>query len=118
MLQKTMTYTDYNGEERTETFRFNLTKAELLELETSTNGGMTQLLNRIVEEKDQTKIIEIFKKVLLMAYGEKSPDGRRFIKSQELSEAFSQTEAYSDLFIELATDSEAATAFINAIIPN
>ena len=118
MIKKTITYTDYNNEERTEDFYFNLTKAELLELETSATGGMTQLLNRIVAEKDQTQIVKIFKEVLLMAYGEKSPDGRRFVKSKELSEAFSHTEAYSDLFTELATDSDAATAFINGILPS
>lgn len=117
MLKKTMTYTDYNGEQRTEDFYFNLTKAEILEMETSTSGGMTQMLNRIVAEKDQTKIVQIFKEVLLKAYGEKSPDGRRFIKSKELSDAFSHTEAYSDLFTELATNDDAAAAFINAIIP-
>lgn len=117
MIKKTMTYVDYNGEERTEDFYFNLTKAELTEMQLSTDGGLQQFLERIVAAKDTRQIIEVFKSLILKAYGEKSPDGKRFIKSKELSEAFSQTEAYSDLFMELATDDKAAAAFINGIVP-
>lgn len=117
MLQKIMTYTDFDGNERTETFYFNLTRAELTEMETGVSGGMTKMLERIISNQDVTKIVEIFKEVVLKAYGEKSPDGRRFMKSPEIVESFMQTEAYSDLFIELTTDATAAAAFINAIIP-
>ena len=117
MLKKTMTYTDYNGNERTEDFYFNLSKAELAEMELSTDGGVEQSIRKIVNAKDNKKIVEEFKKLILKSYGEKSDDGKRFIKSKELSEAFSQTEAYSDLFMELATDADAAADFVNGIIP-
>jgi hypothetical protein len=112
-----MTYTDYDGNERTEDFYFNLNKAEIVEIEVSQEGGLIRVINKLMAEQDGKKIIEIFKEILFKAYGEKSLDGRRFVKSKELSEAFSQTEAYSDLFMELSTDGEAAAAFMNAIIP-
>lgn len=117
MLKKTITYTDYNGQERTEDFYFNLNKAEIAEMEMSTTGGLTEMINRIVAAKDAPSIIQIFKKLILKAYGEKSLDGKRFVKSDELSTAFSQTEAYSKLFMELATDDKAAANFFNGIIP-
>lgn len=117
MLKKTMTYQDYDGNSRTETFHFNLSKAEVMEMEMGTTGGMQQMLEKIVAEQDTKRIVEIFKEIILHAYGEKSADGKRFHKSKELTEAFSQTEAYSDLFMELATDADAAAAFINGIIP-
>ncbi len=117
MLKKTMTYVDYDGNERTEDFYFNLTKAEIIEMNLSASGGLDKLITKIVAEQDGAKIVEIFKKIILGAYGEKSLDGKRFIKSPELSESFSQTEAYSDLFMELATDAEKAAEFINDIVP-
>jgi hypothetical protein len=117
MLKKTMTYTDFDGNERTEDFYFNLSKAEVMEMETGTTGGMAQMLQKIVAAQDSKRIIEVFKEIILKAYGEKSPDGKRFVKNKELADAFSQTEAYSDLFMELAMDAKAAAAFINAIIP-
>ena len=118
MLKRTITYTDYNGVERTEDFYFNLNKAELMEMELGTEGGMADMISRIVSAQDTPSIIKIFKKLLLKAYGEKSPDGKRFIKSDELSDSFSQTEAYSILFMELATNAEAASSFVNGIIPS
>ena len=117
MLKKTITYTDYNGVERTEDFFFNLTKAEIMEMEMGTTGGMVEMINRIVAAQDAPAIIDVFKKMILRAYGEKSADGKRFIKSKEISEAFSQTEAYSQLFMELATDADAASKFVNGIVP-
>jgi hypothetical protein len=117
MLKKTITYVDYDGKERTEDFYFNLTKAEVTEMEMSTQGGMATTLKKIVEEQDPKRIIEIFKDLILKAYGEKSPDGKRFVKSQELRDAFSQTEAYSELFMELATNADSAAIFVNGIIP-
>lgn len=117
MLKKTITYTDFDGNERTEDFYFNLTKAEVTEMEMSTEGGLTKSLNKIVAEQDSKKIIESFKDLILRSYGEKSPDGKRFIKSQELRDSFAQTEAYSDIFMELATNAELASAFVNGIIP-
>ena len=117
MLKKTITYTDYNGVSRTEDFWFNLSKAELLEMQLTTDGGLVEMLQKIVAAKDTKSIISIFKDIIFKAYGEKSPDGKRFMKSKEISEAFSQTEAYSQLFIELSTDDKAAAAFINGIVP-
>ena len=117
MLKKTITYTDYNGTERTEDFYFNLSKAEIMEMELSTEGGLSEMIQKIIAAQDAPAIIKIFKELILKAYGEKSPDGKRFIKSDEISTAFSQTEAYSKLFMELATDADAAAKFVNGIIP-
>ena len=117
MLKKTITYTDYNGNELTEDFYFNLSKAEIMEMEMSTAGGLTEMIQKIVAAQDTPAIIKVFKELILKAYGEKSPDGKRFIKSDEISTAFSQTEAYSQLFMELATDADAAAKFVNGIIP-
>ena len=117
MLKKTMTYTDYNGTERTEDFYFNLSKAELMEMELSVNGGLAEMLQNIVNAQDSPAIVKTFKEIILKAYGRKTPDGRGFEKSEELSRAFSQTEAYSDLFMLLATNAEEAAKFVNAIVP-
>ena len=117
MLKKTVTYTDYNGSERTEDFYFNLTKAEIMEMELTTVGGLSAMIEKIVAATARPTIIKTFKDLVLKAYGEKSADGRRFIKSPEIAEAFSQTEAYSQIFMELATDDEAAAKFVNGIIP-
>ncbi len=117
MLKKTITYTDYDGEERTEDFYFNLSKAELVEMQMSETGGLEKFIRKIVAERDGKRIVEMFKSLILNAYGEKSPDGKRFIKNKELSEAFSQTEAYSELFMELSTDADKAAAFVRGIIP-
>lgn len=117
MLKKTFTYTDFNGVERTEDHYFNLSKAELMEMELSTTGGLAEMINKIVAAQDAPAIVKMFKELVLKAYGQKSADGRRFIKSQELSDEFSQTEAYSQLFMELATDADAAAQFVNGIVP-
>ena len=117
MLKKTITYTDYDGVQRTEDFFFNLSKAEVAEMELSNHGGMERLIQQIAMTQDRKRLVELFKEIILKSYGEKSLDGRRFIKSKELSEAFSQTEAYSELFMQLATDTEAASKFINGIMP-
>lgn len=117
MFKKTITYEDYNGIERTEDFYFHLSKAELAEMELSRNGGMKEYLEKIIAAKDNEQIIKLFKGLVFKAYGEKSEDGRRFIKSEEISRAFSQTEAYSDLFMELATNTDSAIAFVNGIMP-
>lgn len=117
MLKKTITYVDYDGNERTEDFYFNLSKAEIMEMELGTSGGMVQMLNKIVAAKDSPAIVEAMKTMILKAYGEKSPDGKRFVKSEELSNAFSQTEAYSQLFMELATNADAGSEFFTGIIP-
>lgn len=117
MLKKTIEYTDYNGVECKEDFYFNLTKAEIMEMELTRQGGMAEALQRIVDAKDTPALIREFKDLVLKAYGKKSDDGKRFIKSEELATAFSQTEAYSIIFMELATDDKAAADFINGVIP-
>ena len=117
MYKKTITFNDYNGTERTEDFFFNLTKAEIMEMEMGVTGGLTERIQKIVAEQNAPAILETFKDLILRAYGEKSPDGKRFIKNEELSTAFSQTEAYSILFMELATDADAASKFVNGIVP-
>ena len=113
MLKKTITYTDYDGNERKEDFYFNLNKAEIMEMEMSTSGGMAEMLQKIVDSQDAPAIIKAFK-----SYGQKSPDGKRFIKNATLREEFEQTEAYSQIFMELATNAEEAAKFVNGIIPN
>lgn len=117
MLKKTITFIDYNGVERTEDYLFNLTKAEIMEMEMSTVGGFTEKIDRIIKAQDVPSLIKEFKDLILKSYGVKSEDGKYFKKSQELSERFSQTEAYSILFMELATDAKAAADFVNGIIP-
>lgn len=121
MLKKKIKYTDYNGVERDEEFLFNLTKAELMEMEMGTTGGLAEMIQSIVNTQDAPAIIKIFKEIILKAYGEKSADGKRFIKVNDagipLSIGFSQTEAYSQLFMELATNAESAANFIKGIIP-
>lgn len=117
MLKKQISYEDYDGNKRQEDFYFNLTKAEITEMELSIPGGLVNHINTITKAQDGTEIMKVFKDIILGSYGEKSPDGKRFIKSEELSTAFSQTEAYSILFMSLVTDAEAAAAFINGIVP-
>ena len=118
MLKKTITYNDYNGVERTEDFYFNLSKAELMEMEMSISGGLTEMIEKIVATKDAPAIMKIFKELVLKAYGEKSADGKRFEKKNgALAEAFAETEAYSQIFMELATDADKAAEFVNGIMP-
>ncbi len=118
MLKKTVTYTDYNGTERTEDLYFNISKAELAELELSVTGGFSEMMKKIVAAQDVPSIVKIVKELILKSYGEKSSDGRRFIKSPELSEAFSQTEAYTEVFLDLVASAENMADFVNAIIPS
>ena len=118
MLKRTITWKDYNGNDRTEDFYFNLTEAEAFEMELSEKGGLTEMCKRIVAAQDGPTIIKVFKEMILKSYGEKSADGREFIKSEELRNKFAQTEAYSILFMELATNAEKAAEFANGITPN
>ena len=115
MLKKTITYTDYNGDEVTEDFYFNLTKAELMTLELKA-GGLKETIERIAKERDTKKLVEMFEELIMVSYGEKSLDGKRFVKSKEMSEAFKQTEAYSELFMELLT-TDKAIEFVRGIVP-
>ena len=118
MVIEKIKYTDFNGLEREEEFMFNLTEAEITEMELTTDGGLSDSIKKIIAAQDTPEIIKVFKMLLLKSYGEKSADGRRFVKSEKLSEEFSQTNAYSQLFMKLATDDKAAVAFINGIMPD
>ncbi|MBS7342141.1 MAG: hypothetical protein KIH02_03260 [Parabacteroides sp.] len=117
MYKKTITYEDYNNVTRTEDFYFNLTQAELAEMEFGTSGGLADMLTQISKSMDQPSIIAMFKKIILAAYGVKSPDGKYFRKNEEIRNDFMSTEAYSILFMELASDSDSASEFINGVIP-
>ena len=117
MLKKTIKYVDYDGNEREEDFYFNLNKAEVTEMELSKQGGLSEYIKRIVAAQDAPSLIELFKELICKSYGEKSLDGKRFVKSKELTEEFTQTEAYAELFVELASNAEEATKFVNGIMP-
>ena len=117
MLKKTIKYTDYDGNEREEDFYFNLSKAEVTEMELSKEGGMSEYIKKISAAQNAPELIKLFKEIITKSYGEKSLDGKRFIKNKELTEAFTQTEAYSELFVELASNADEAVKFINGIMP-
>ena len=117
MLKKKIKYTDYNGVERAEDFYFHLSKAELMEMEMGTVGGLAEMIQKIIDTDNAPEIIKTFKEIIIKAVGEKSADGKRFIKSKEIADGFMQTEAYSNLFMELATDADAAANFIKGIMP-
>lgn len=117
MLIKTIPYVDYNGNKREEDFYFNLTETELAEMQMEVTGGLTTMLQAIIKAQDIPTIAKLFKQIVLKSYGKKSQDGRQFIKSEELSREFSQTEAYNILYMELSQDAEKASDFITGIIP-
>lgn len=118
MIKKTMTFQDYDGNTRTEDFYFDLNEVEIADLNLSIEGGLKNKVERISQLQDRKAIMNIFKEIILMAYGEKTPDGRGFRKSKELTDNFTYTKAYPMLFTELATDSKKASEFINGIIPS
>jgi hypothetical protein len=118
MYVKEMEYTDFNGNARKEKFYFNLTKAEILELELGKAGGLTEFIRKIIEAQDTPTIMSLFKTLLLKSYGVKSDDGRRFIKNDQVREEFEQTQAFSDLYMLLALNDEEASRFVNAIVPD
>ena len=117
MLKKTIKYTDFNDVEREEDFYFNLTRAELAEMQLSKEGGFQAWLEKIVKTDNQPELMKIFKNIILKAYGEKSADGKRFVKSEEISEAFAQSAAYDEFFIELISNEAKASEFINGLMP-
>lgn len=117
MYRKTVTFEDYNGVTRTEDHYFHLNEAEVMEMEMGIDGGLAEMIQRIVAAQSAPEIMKVFKEIVLKSYGQKSPDGRRFIKNEELRTEFSQTEAYSKIFMELATNTKEAIAFVNGIIP-
>lgn len=118
MFKITETYTDYDGNERTEDFYFNLTQAEITEMELSTDGGLETMIKELQSSKDGKRIVAVFKDLILRSYGKKSPNGRSFVKSPEISKDFSETEAYSQIFMRLATDADYAGKFVTGIVPS
>ena len=117
MLKKTVTYTDYNGVERTEDFYFNLTRSELMETHLTTEGGMEEKVNSIINAKSQRELEKLFKEILLKSYGKKSPDGRLFMKNDEIRAEFEASPVYDELYMKLFTDENAAADFVNGVIP-
>lgn len=117
MLKKPIAYTDYNGNPQVETHYFNLNKAELAELQVSTAGGLGERINNAIESQDPAVIVSVLKEIILKAYGQKSDDGKRFIKTEEMRNEFSQTEAYSELFGELVQNPDAVSEFVTGIVP-
>lgn len=117
MFKITETYTDYDGNERTEDFYFNLTQAEITEMELSTDGGLDTMIRELQSSRDGKRIVAVFKDLILRSYGKKSPNGRNFVKSPEIAKDFEQTEAYSQIFMRLATDADYAAKFVSGIVP-
>lgn len=117
MLKRQITYTDFNDQEVTEVFYFNISKPELIELEVEYGGGFTQTIQSIIDAEDAKRLVEEFKRIVLLAYGEKSEDGKRFVKNDKLREDFASHAAYIQLYMELATDSDKASEFVNGIMP-
>lgn len=118
MYKKLIVYKDYNGNERKEFFYFNLTKVELSKWEVETSGGMREVLENIIKTQDRKGLVELFDDVIRRSYGEKSSDGKYFMKSEEILQRFISTEAYTTLFMELASNDAAASEFINGIMPS
>lgn len=117
MIKKTITYVDFNDVQRTETFYFNYSQAELLEMEMSIDGGFVERVKRIIDAKDAPSLVKLWKKFVIDAYGVKSDDGRRFIKNDEVRAAFVECPAYSAIFMELATDDVAGAEFVKGVVP-
>ena len=117
MYKITETYTDYDDNQRTEDFYFNYSEAELADLQFSVSGGLAGMIDKIIKTNDMPKLVELFRELIQKAYGEKSNDGRRFMKSPELTKEFTETVAYSQIYMRLATDSKAAQEFINKVVP-
>lgn len=117
MLKRTMTTVDFGGTERTEEYYFNLTRAEIMEMELNTEGGFVQMIDRISAAKSQLELAKLFKQIICKSYGVLSPDGRKFIKNDAILADFMATQAYSDLYYKLASDADEASAFFEGILP-
>lgn len=117
MLKQTITYTDYDGMERTEDFWFNLSKTELTKLDAELPGGVLGVLRKIIDKKDRKALVDFIETLILRSYGEKTLDGKRFVKTPEMSEEFMQTPAYDELFMNILSDTDSQTSFINGVIP-
>ena len=117
MLKKTITYTDYDGMERTEDFWFNLSKTELTKLDAELPGGVLGVLRKIIDKKDRKALVDFIETLILRSYGEKTLDGKRFVKTPDMAEEFMQTPAYDELFMSILSDTDSQTSFINGVIP-
>jgi hypothetical protein len=117
MVKKTVKNVDFDGNEGTEDFYFHLTEQELSEWELSVDGGLSTVLRKIIKSKDEKALIEIYKDLLTRSYGVKTQDGRSFVKNQEALDNFIYTQAFSDIYMELATNDKAASEFVNGVIP-
>ena len=117
MLKKTITYTDYDGMERTEDFWFNLSKTELTKLDAELPGGVLDVLRKIIDKKDRKALVDFIETLILRSYGEKTLDGKRFVKTPDMAEEFMQTPAYDELFMSILSDTDSQTNFINGVIP-
>ena len=117
MIKKTISYVDYDGTKRTEDFYFNLSKAELMEMQTSMEGGMRGYIQRIMAANNQVELMKLFKNILLMSYGKKSDDGRLFVKNDSIRAEFEAHPAYSEIYMELMSNEQKAADFINGLIP-
>ena len=117
MLKNTITYTDYDGMERTEDFWFNLSKTELTKLDAELPGGVLGVLRKIIDKKDRKALVDFIETLILRSYGVKTLDGKRFVKTPEMAEEFMQTPAYDELFMSILSDTDSQTSFINGVIP-
>ena len=117
MHKETITYEDWNGVERTEDFYFNLTEQELVKMDVQENSALQDKIDKVIKAKSQQEILDLFEKIVYVSYGVKSEDGKRFIKSKEVKDAFLESPAYSMIYMMLATDAQAASKFVNEIMP-
>ena len=121
MYKKTITYKDYDGKERTEEHYFNLDEGELMEMYMSVPGGYPAMLQRVVNEQSEPELFKIFKEIVVKSYGEKTGDGKYFLKEDDdgrpLVRKFLQSKAYSALMMEFMTKTQSFTDFANQIIP-
>ena len=117
MLKKTMTTVDFGGTKRTEDYYFNLTKAEIMEMQLTTDGGFTQMIQKVTDAQNQQELVHLFKAILCKSYGVLSQDGRKFIKNQAILDDFMATQAFSDLYMELLSDEKVAADFFNGVLP-
>lgn len=117
MLKETIKYTDYDGNEQTEDFYFNISRAQFIEMEVNEVGGVVGMLRRVGSARDPKVIMKFMKDFIRKSYGIKSDDGKKFVKNDSISDDFENTEAYSELYCRLCTDAKYAIHFIIKVLP-
>lgn len=117
MLKREIKFEDFNGNQTSEICYFNLSKPEIIMLEASHETGFGNFLQRLLESNNNAQLVQQFREIILMAYGEKSEDGKHFLKSEERKNLFSQSAAYEELFMELASDPDILMEFIKGVFP-